>query len=536
MSKETVKWDFDKEKLRRQAVNTLKEDETFRQRHFAFYRFMEIVPGVLVWTVLLGSIILAFYRPFWVAIIMWLYVIAWLFRSVRFSYYLIRAYPKFNWSMKQPWGKMLMEDERRWGRAKYLHHVILAATYKEEYETLARGLRMLTESTFPLNQVIYVLATEGRDHENATKIANRLKKEFGHHFEAFIITEHPADIDGEVKGKGSNISWAGRVANEYCLAARYDPSDVLVTSIDADHRLHPEYLAALTWSFMEELHPDEVAFVSVALFFNNIWDVPSPVRFIHFSSSLWMMVTSVWISRLQNVMTQTQTLRAIKRTGYYSPTSVVEDGNQYWRSLFTIGPRYKVKMVLMPVYSDAVLTNTFFGTLREQYLQRRRWHYGVSDVPYVATHMLYDPNARNLRVFLDWLRLWDGHFNIATSSILLGVVGWIPIWLVPAFRSTVLGLNFSAFYAISLRYAMLGTIFIVIAAVALVPPRFKDRPASKLYILLDYILLPLQVPFYVLLAASVPSIDAHTRLMLGKYLGFRVTTKAVSTRTSLKVS
>lgn len=527
------KWTFDAAKLRRDAVHTLAEENAFRQKHASVYRGAEIAPGAIVWLVLIGSIVLAFWQPFVVAIVMWLYVIAWLFRSARFSYYLLRAYPKFSRSMQTKWWEKIKENDKKLARSEQLRHVILAATYKEEYETLARGLRILSESTFPLKQVIYVLATEARDHDNATKIANKLKDEFGHYFEAFIITEHPDDIAGEVKGKGSNISWAGRVAEEYCLAQKYIPSDVLVTSIDADHRLHPEYLAALTWSFMEETDPDYVGFVSVALFFNNVWDVPSPVRFIHFSSSLWMMVTSVWISRLQNVMTQTQTLTALKRTGFYSPSSVVEDGNQYWRSLFSLGPNYKVKMVLMPVYSDAVMTNSFFGTLREQYLQRRRWHYGVSDVPYVLTHWLYDPRARNVHVLLDLFRLWDGHFGLATSSILLGVVGWIPIWLVPTFRTTVLGLNFSAFYATSLRYAMLGTVLIIIVAVLLVPPKFKDRPASKLYILFDYLLLPLQIPFYIVLAASVPSIDAHTRLMLGKYLGFRVTTKAVSTKTTL---
>lgn len=524
---------IDQTALRAEAVHTLKEDETFRAKHARFYRFAEILPGAVVWTVIFGSIALAFFDPFLLAVIMWLYVLAWLFRSVRFAYYLIRAYPKFARSMKTPWGQMIKDDEYKLRRARTLRHVILAATYKEEYETLARGLRILTESTFPLKQVIYVLATEGRDHENATRVAAKLKDEFGSYFADFLVTEHPDDIAGEVKGKGSNISWAGRVAAEYCREKGYVEKDILVTSIDADHRLHPEYLSALTWAFMAEPDPENTGFVSVALFFNNIWDVPSPVRFIHFSSSLWMMVTSVWISRLQNVMTQTQTLSALKRTGYYSPISIVEDGNQYWRSLFSLGSRYKVKMVLMPVYSDAVLTKTYWGTLREQYLQRRRWHYGVSDVPYVLTHYLFDPRARNRRVLLDLLRLWDGHFNLATSSILLGVVGWIPIRLVPDFRTTVLGLNFSAFYAVSLRYAMLGTLLIVIAAVLLVPPKFKDRPASKLYILIDYLLLPIQIPFYIILAASVPSLDAHTRLMLGKYLGFRVTTKAVSKHTSL---
>lgn len=518
------------------AKAAVQREENFRQQHARFYRAAEILPGVVVWATVILATALAFWQPVVAAVFLWVYVLFWLLRSIRFSYYLIKAYPPFARSMRTAWQERLVSDPEKSKRASELRHVILAATYKEEFETLARGLRMLVQSTFPLKQVVYVLATEGRDHDNASQVAARLKQEFGHYFEEFIITEHPADISGEVKGKGTNISWAGRVVTDYCTEKGYDLDKVLVTSIDADHRLHPEYLSALTWSFLEEEHPELVSYVSVALFFNNVWDVPSPVRFIHFSSSVWMMVSSVWISRLQNVMTQTQTLSALIKTDFYSPISVVEDGHQYWRSLFSLGSRYGVKMVLMPVYSDAVLTSTYWGTLKEQYLQRRRWHYGVSDLPYVLTHFVFDKRARTLRVFLDMIRLWDGHFNLATSSILLGVVGWIPIRLVPTFRTTVLGLNFSLFYSISLRYAMLGTLLIVIVAVLLVPPKFKDRPASKLYILLDYLLLPIQIPFYIVLAAAVPSLDAHTRLMLGKYLGFRVTTKAVSSRTDLEIS
>lgn len=507
--------------------------ERFQARHARFYRLAEIFPGFMVWTVMITMSLLAYFFPIPVAAFMIVYVLSWLVRSVRFSYFLLRSYPAFLRSIKTPWQHLIETDPTLRARAKKVTHIILAATYKEEYETLARALALLAKSTFPHDQIIYVLATEERDHDHAAEVANKLRQKFGQAFHDFIVTQHPADINGEVKGKGGNISWAGRVVRDIVLERGLDPNQVLVTSIDSDHRLHPEYLSALTHTFLNDPNPLSSSYVSVALFFNNVWDVPSPVRFIHFSSTFWMMSTSVWTSRLHNVMTQTQTLAALMKTDFYSPTSIVEDGHQYWRSLFTFGKNYSVKMVLMPVYSDAVMHETFIGTLREQYLQRRRWHYGISDFPYVLSHLWYEKKQRSTRAIIDLLRHWEGHFSLATSSVMLGVVGWIPLQST-ALTSTVLGTHFRALYIGSLRYALLGILISAIISISLVPPRYPDKPWTRLYLLWDYLLLPIQIVASIVLAASVPSIEAHTRLMLGRYLGsFHVTYKAVSTKTSL---
>ncbi len=516
----------------KEAQQSVKRDEQFKRQYFVLYRVLEIIPGLLVWGSILGLILLAFVKPVWVAIFMLIYVTSWLLRAIRFSFYLLRAYLPFVRSMNTKWQAVLQADKQAFEKSKEVYHVILAATYKEEYETLARALDMLSKTTFPKEQIIFVLATEGRDHDNANQIANQLKKKYGSHFKDFIITEHPDGIEGEVKGKGTNISWAGRIVRDYIKKNKIDFKKTLVTSIDADHRLHPEYLSALTYKFVQDPDAEKSCYVSVALFFNNIWDVPSPVRFIHFSSSFWMMTTSVWTSRLHNVMTQTQTLSALVKTDFYSPSSIVEDGQQYWRSLFEFGPDYTVKMVLMPVYSDAVLTDSFWDTLKEQYLQRRRWHYGVSDFPYAMTHFLTEKKNRNFRVLVDILRHLDGHFSLATSSILLGIIGWVPI-LMTNVTQTVVGLNFQLYYSYALRFALIGLFLSAVLSIIIIPPKKENKKWSKLYVLWDYILVPIQIPLSVILAASVPSLDAHTRLMLGKEMGFRVTKKAVSTKTEL---
>lgn len=515
-----------------EAEAAVLKETRWRDQHFGLYRALEIFPGALVWSTIIGLTIMAFVRPTWLATLMLIYVTLWLLRALRFTSFLIRAYIPFVRSMKTDWQAKIEAVPELNERSKKIRHVILAATYKEEYETLARALEILSKTTFPKEQIIFVLATEERDHENAQSNAKRLQQKFGAEFGDFMITEHPAAIPGEIKGKGTNISWAGRVIRDYCQEHRFDLDYTLVTSIDADHRLHPSYLSILSYEFLTDPKPQVSSYVSVAAFFNNIWDVPSPVRFIHFSSTFWMMATSVWTSRLHNVMTQTQTLSALIKTDFYPPTSIVEDGQQYWRSLFTLGDNYDVKMLLMPVFGDAVLTDTWWGTIKEQYLQRRRWNYGISDFPYATTHFLLEPKHRTLRVFIDICRHLEGHFGLATMSLLLGVIGWIPI-LLSDINHTVLGLNFQNYYSLVLRFSLVGIVLSAIFSVALIPPKYEGKWWSKLLVLWDFILLPIQIPLSILLATSVPSLDSHTRLMFGRYLGFRVTPKAVSTKTTL---
>ena len=44
------------------------------------------------------------------------------------------------------------------------------------------------------------------------KITEKIKKEYGHHFGYFFTSSHPANVPGEMPGKGSNISYAAEQA------------------------------------------------------------------------------------------------------------------------------------------------------------------------------------------------------------------------------------------------------------------------------------------------------------------------------------
>src|SRR5665648_498466 len=101
---------------------------------------------------------------------------------------------------------------------------------------------------------------------------------------------------------------------------------------------------------------------------------------------------------------------ALVEMNFWSTRTVVEDGHQYWRSYFYFGGNYSVTPIYVPIYQDAVLSDTYVKTLKAQFVQLRRWAYGASDVPYVATHIFTkNRNVPLLGGIARFFRLLDGH-------------------------------------------------------------------------------------------------------------------------------
>src|SRR5690606_3483469 len=101
---------------------------------------------------------------------------------------------------------------------------------------------------------------------------------YGSKFGAFIAVKHPKDLPNEVIGKGGNITYAGKAVQRLIEERKIDPEDVIVTTLDSDNRPHKSYFSYLTYEYVLHPSPRTVAFQPLALFLNNIWDVPAPMR------------------------------------------------------------------------------------------------------------------------------------------------------------------------------------------------------------------------------------------------------------------
>ena len=57
--------------------------------HTGVYRLLEILPGLITWSCLIGLPLLSIWFPFQVSILLLVYLLFWLYRSVRMMFRLI---------------------------------------------------------------------------------------------------------------------------------------------------------------------------------------------------------------------------------------------------------------------------------------------------------------------------------------------------------------------------------------------------------------------------------------------------------------
>lgn len=488
-----------------------------------YRRLFEILPGLIVWTIIIVPILLSFFAAKALAIYMIFFISFWLVKVFFMSYRLVIGFVHYKKDMRMDWMGMLKltAPEDAW---KEIHHLIIVPTYKEHIQILESSVNSVIKSAYPLDNVTYVLATEERDKENALKYADILKNKYGKNINFFHFM-HPKDVPGEIIGKGPNITYAAKQILSMYEKKNIPFENVIVTTMDADHILDRQYLSCLTYKYINDPDPIHKSFQPLPMFFNNIWDVPMPMRLMAMGSSFWQLIVNTRPSRLRNFSAHAQSLEALVRVDFWSKTTIVEDGHQFWRTYYKFNGRHEVVPLYIPIYQDAVLADNLRETLKEQYLQKRRWSWGVSDIPYVMEHTFSNKRIPFVDKWANALILWESHISWSTTSIILATSSWLPLAFGPDFKNTVLAFNFPIVYSRLVTIAWIGMVVTSVISTLLSPPRRGKKPTGR--IILDWVLTPIIMPVSNIFFSAIPALESQTRLMIGKHLGFfRVTKKS----------
>lgn len=491
-----------------------------------FWRFLEIVPGATTWIALITPFVLSFYWPAAVATFVLIFDLYWLYKSILMGYHLILGYRNYKSAIKIDWRERLenLPNNELTPSWRKIYQAIIFATYKEEVETLIPSFQSIVDSDFPNERIIMVLATEKRDLERARRNARILKEKFQNKFFEFIVTEHP-DIIGEVKAKGANVKWAAKHLQAFVDKQGIAYENVVVTTCDADTRIHPKYLSCLAYKYLENPNRLRRSFQPIPLYNNNIWQAPALSRLIAFGNSFWQLIEATRPWRLINFSTHAMSLKTLVEMDFWDTSVVNEDSRQYWRAYFKFDGDHEVVPIFVPIFMDAVLAGSYVQTLKDQYLQKRRWYYGVEHFPYVVTNALANKKIPFFDKVTKIYRLSEANYSLATSSIYIAVIAWLPVIFGSGFRQTVLAQNLPVIIRVLLGLTWIGLVTSMIISTLLLPPRPKGYGRRKfLQMIAQWILIPITA----ILFSSFPAIDAQTRLMLGRYMTFRVTKKAVA--------
>ncbi len=514
------------------------------------YRIFEALPGVLSWSILALPFIISFFNAVAAAVFVFIYLLINFTRAVAVAIRAIQGHRTMQEHENLDWQALLADLEAgkvtdksaarpEWHLARMRHlperpknidpsqiiHAIIIATVKEAREVLAPTFESIIKSHYNMNQVIIVLAYEARAGKETEARANDLIREFGPKVMHAMAMKHPSDLPGEIIGKGGNINAAGHALLDYVKKQNIDPERVMVTTLDADTRPHKKYLAALSYVYAVSPNHIRASYQPVAMYTNNIWDAPAPMRVIATGNSFYNIVLSLRPHALRNFSTHAQPLAGLLRTNFWSARTIVEDGHQFWRSYFAFDGDYRVYPLYVPIYQDAVLTDNYAKTLRAQFIQLRRWTWGASDVAYLVNEGFYKKNKvpRHDLIAKFW-RLLEGHVTWATGPILVLGAGFIPAFFHPqSFAANVLPLIVSRVQTVALAFG-LAIIFIALKTLPPKPARYKHR--RTLWMVLQWVYLPITTIVY----NSFVALYSQTRLIFGWYLSFVVTEKAVVTK------
>ena len=497
-----------------------------------WFRFFEILPGASAWLCIIAPFVLAAVLPLGVTIFVILFDVYWLLRSLSYGQILLRGFYRLKRNLDTDWiGKLhaletlSAAEQARLGIFDWheLYHAMIITVYKEGEAIVAAGLDSILASDYPLDKIIIVLATEGRAGVEAEILAEKLSRAYASKFGRFIVTTHPDNIPGEVKAKGANASWAARQLVRVMRKENIPLDRIIVSTADADSRFHASYFSCLSYIYLTTPDRVQACFQPVAMYFNNIWEAPMMSRVMAFGTTFWQIIESVRDYRLITFATHSTSLQTLHDTGYWCTSIVNEDSRQFFRAYFHYAGRFRVIPLFMPIYMDAVHVSNIRTTMKNLYLQQQRWAYGVEHFPYIVLESLRHKDipwgSRALIIF----RAFSGSFSWATSAFFVTVVGWLPLWLNANFQNHVAASNFPIVTKVLLSTTWLGLLVSGIITLRLLNTvRHGKRGADFLTMILQWILVPVAS----ILFGALPGIDAQTHLMLGKYLGFRVTEKA----------
>lgn len=526
-----------------------------------------MIPGTLTWFTLLGMFAFSFLIPVWMAVFIIAFDIYWLYRTIYISTYSILAFRRLkrhkliNWMeacrkigdpekflaeikerriklkgrKKSKLAMMALEDlakdvaavardKEKFIGWRDIYHVILLPTAGESPEIIEPAIQAVADSSFPNEKFIILLATEEREDESRRnhKI-EYLRKKFEGKFFDFLATVHKVAA-GEMKAKASNTTFAAKYLKKYLEEKNIPLENVILSNFDCDTVAHPEYFSALTFKYITEPKRLQCAYQPLPMYHNNIWDTNAFVRIIVTGSSFWHMVQAMRPEHMVTFSSHSEAFKTIVDVDFWPVNVISEDSIIYWKCYAYFNGDYRVRPIYLPVSLDAVLADTYWNTIKNQYKQKRRWAYGIENFPLLARAFLANKKIPLRKKAKYLFMMLEGHWSWATNSFVIVLLGWLPVMIGgPQFNESVLAHNLPYITRYLMNLALVGLVISMFLSLLLLPTRPARYSRKRyIYMFLQWFLVPITAPFL----GAMPAVDSQTRILFGKYFGeFWVTEK-----------
>jgi hypothetical protein len=484
------------------------------------FRFLEMLPGLVSWLTIFLAILLSWQRPFLVAVFILAFDLYWLFRALYFSFHLHAGFRKMEEYKKIDWFSRVKQIND-WQK---IYHLCLFTLCDEPWEIVQESFRSLEKSDYPREKMIVVLSAEERTGQ---EILDKVQEKFSQSFFKLLITRHPFGRPGEIPGKGSNDRWAEiRAKKEIIDPLKIPHQNVIASFFDVDSVVFPKHFSCLTWHYLTCLKPERTSFQPIPLFINNIWEAPFISRTAALASTFWNTLSQERPEKLITFSSHAMSFKTLVEVGFKQANVVSDDSRIFWQSFLHFNGDYQTQSLYYPMAMDANAVPSFWRTLKNIYKQQRRWAYGCDEIPYVFFHFFKDKKISLFKKLSCALFLFEAHWSWATNSLLIFLLGWLPLILGgPNFSQQLLAYNLPNITSRLMTLAMIGLLASIYLGFKLMPTRPLETKKTGLPFFLVFIIEWLVLPLTMFFFWTLPGLDAQTRLVLGRYLGFWHTEK-----------
>lgn len=481
------------------------------------YRFSEKALPLFVWLTILMPLWLSPFHPAVAAYLILAYFLYFLYKALKTVYYGIVSLKLMQRASATDWEELMKHEPDR----RNLEHYILIVTSRESTEKLMKTLDNIAAQKYDLKKVHVFLGMEAREGEAAKERSAALHSMYKDTFASMHSTFHEITPE-EAVGKASNATYAARRISEDARKRGIKPENVLVTVCDADSLLPDQYLSYFTYKFIHEENRQYLFFAAPVLLYNHFWKLPFPVRMQMILSSAARLAYLSQRDDLIQISTYSTNLWLIESVGYWDVDIIPEDWHIWLQAFYTLGEKVKTIPIYIPIVRDGVLGPTLRKTFKIRYEQEKRWAWGATDIPYAVSRFFTSPHIPFAVKLRRILFVMEVHFLWPTAFFVLTVSASLPALVNPVFGRTVLGLLLPKIASFILTCS---TILLLVSVY------FDFKLRKKVNIETSWQQVPMLfiqwffLPFVSFLFSSLPALEAHTRMLLGKKMEYHITEK-----------
>ena len=479
-------------------------------------RMLEVISGSTSFIILSFPVWGSLLWPEIAAYFIILFDVYWLYKSIGLAvnasrgYIMIRRANRVNW----------LEKARGLEHYEKLQHIIFVPTVNEPEEILHRTLTFFSSQEFDTKKINIVLATEAKVPKQL-EVCQELAKEFRDKLGKIWVTQHTL-ADGEIIGKSSNLAYASQVVKEDIERDGWDKNWVTATSCDADVSFHVKYFAKLSYDFLTNKHRYLRFWQGPILFYNNIWRVPMPVRVVNTVYSIGQLAYLMTPQTTFNYSSYSLSWKLLEEAGFWDVDVIPEDWHLFFKAFFSHKGQVDVESLPLPLYADAAEGSGYWDSVKSNYLQVRRWAWGITDLAYAVRMYKNNRDVPFGNFAFRMARAIEHHVLWRVNFFIIPFGATIPTLVNPAFKQTALGFTLPGISGVILTFALVGALSIVVLDLLLRPPRPESFSKWRVpFLVIQYIFMPVTAFIF----GAFPGMDAHMRLILGKRLEYKVTEK-----------